>query len=502
MSKGRTKTDEQFEQALGTFFKAIGRGFIRLRNIGYLIGFLIVLAVTAYLIMQRDLILQSINPDGQLSVPALLIRLAWLLPIICLAVFGMIKDDACNDYEAKFASIKFCNKAGQFPELLKQREDGKKVLLSFKSPGIPLNEWRARQGDLETALDCNILKISTDLKTKTIINLETVPSSIALSTILRWHNDVTIPNASDDGFKLVAGQGLLEPVYFDLDKYPHALIAGTTGSGKSVVLKVLLWQCIQKGATPYMIDFKGGIELTAFERFGEVVYERDKALDLLKELNAEMKLRLALFREEGVKNLLEYNKKYPEHQLTRIVVACDEVAEMLDKTGLSTADAAIYKEIEKEMSSIARLGRAPGINMLLGTQRPDAKVIVGQIKNNLPIRISGRMTDVHASEMVLGNTKAADLGDIRGRFLYTVGSDTYEFQGYLFEDNDITYGQYQEGVMLLDETSEKDTNRICYEFDKEDAKARFDDEFEEEEKQYDEEEHSKKPRRRGLNYDD
>ena len=103
--------------------------------------------------------------------------------------------------------------------------------------------------------------------------------------------------------------------------------------------------------------------------------------------------------------------------------------------------------------------------------------------------------------MVLGNTKAADLGDIRGRFLYTVGSDTYEFQGYLFEDNDITYGQYHEGVMLLDETSEKDTNRICYEFDKEDAEVNFDEEIEEGERQC-KEKHSKKPRRRGLNYDD
>ena len=111
------------------------------------------------------------------------------------------------------------------------------------------------------------------------------------------------------------------------------------------------------------------------------------------------------------------------------------------------------------------------------------------------------MTDVHASEMVLGNTKAADLGDIRGRFLYTVGSDTFEFQGYLFEDMDITYGQYQEGLMLLDETSREDTNRICHEFDKEDSKVNFDEEIEEGERQC-EEKHSKEPRRRGLNFDD
>lgn len=124
---------------------------------------------------------------------------------------------------------------------------------------------------------------------------------------------------------------------------------------------------------------------------------------------------------------------------------------MLDKTGLQAADKAIFYEIEREMSSLARLSRAPGINMLLATQRPDAKVLVGQIKNNLPIRISGRMVDPQASEMVLGNTKAAELGDVLGRFLYSVGSDTWEFQAYNFQDTDIRPGDYQRGRLLLDQ---------------------------------------------------
>ena len=181
------------------------------------------------------------------------------------------------------------------------------------------------------------------------------------------------------------------------------------------------------------------------------MFDRNKALDLLKEINKELALRLDLFRDCGVKKLPEYNRKFPDKELTRIVIACDEVAEMLDKTGLSSSDAAIYKEIEKELSTIARLGRAPGIHMLLGTQRPDAKVIVGQIKNNLPIRISGRMTDVQASEMVLGNSKAVTISDTKGRFMYTVGSDTFEFQAYNFQDSDIIPGNYRRGTMLIDE---------------------------------------------------
>ena len=97
--------------------------------------------------------------------------------------------------------------------------------------------------------------------------------------------------------------------------------------------------------------------------------------------------------------------------------------------------------------------------MLLATQRPDAKVIVGQIKNNLPIRISGRMVDSQASEMVLGNTKAAELGDTLGRFMYSVGADTWEFQAYNFQDSDIRPGNYQRGKMLLDEQEGLDVVR-------------------------------------------
>lgn len=457
----RTKRDEQLEQAVGTFFKSIWKGILKLKNLSFLLIFVIVVFATIIMMMQREMIMEKMDLDEAITIQSLVLRLVWLLPFVCLCIFGAIDSEKKDDYAEKFASIKFCSKSGQYPILIKQREEGKTTYLSFKSQGITMSEWRSRKEDLEAVLDCNILRISTDSDTKTIINLDTVSSDISIPEKIRWNDELIIPNEKDSGFSLVAGQEQLDQVILDLNKYPHALIAGTTGSGKSVVLRVLLWECIKKGATPYFIDFKGGIELTAFEQFGEVVYERDQALDLLKELTAELKLRLALFRNEGVKNLIEYNNKFPDKKLTRVVIGCDEVAEMLDKTGLSAADAAIYKEIEKEMSTIARLGRAPGINMLLGTQRPDAKVIVGQIKNNLPIRICGRMTDVHASEMVLGNTLATTLNsEIRGRFLYNVGADTFEFQGYLFEDSDIIYGNYREGVMLVDGINSNDAAQI------------------------------------------
>ncbi len=441
MKKNNNQADEFIEKLFISIIKGI-------KNMGQnmllLFVFLASIGLTAYLITNQQILLPKWNPEGVI-VKQLLFYAAWSLPVWLLAVYGVIEKKTDNSYKEKFESIKFCNKSGQYPELIDKYSDGKKEILSFKTAGIPITEWREKQVLLESALDCNILKIKMDTKTKTIITLETVTSDFSIGTDIPWNQDYI----SNEEFEIVAGEGILDRVKFNFNKYPHALIAGVTGSGKSVLLRLFLWEFICKGATPYMIDFKGGIELTDFEMYGEVVYDRNKALDLLKEINQELTARLNLFRNLGVKNLSEYNKRFPDQELTRIVIACDEVAEMLDKTGLSAADAVIYKEIEKEMSTIARLGRAPGIHMLLGTQRPDAKIIIGQIKNNLPIRISGRMTDTHASEMVLGNTKATSLGETLGRFMYTVGSDTFEFQGYNFSEGDIIPGNYQRGKMLI-----------------------------------------------------
>lgn len=150
-------------------------------------------------------------------------------------------------------------------------------------------------------------------------------------------------------------------------------------------------------------------------------------------LTKENAKRLNLFREMEVKNLYEYNQK-TNSNLCRVVVIVDELAELLDSTGLSKEEKELLAGIEKELSTLARLSRATGINLLLGVQRPDAKVITGQIKSNVPVRICGRFADNSASEIVLSNTKAKDLKDIKGRFLIKLGADTDEFQAYYFDD--------------------------------------------------------------------
>ena len=170
----------------------------------------------------------------------------------------------------------------------------------------------------------------------------------------------------------------------------------------------------------------------------------------------ENQKRLALFRKLKVKNLPEYNQKTGKN-LCRIGVFCEEIAEMLDKKGISKEEKPIYEALERHISSLARLSRATGINLFLGVQRPDANVLTGQIKNNIVVRICGRFADKSASEIVLNSTAAVDLPDIKGRFLYLKGNELMEFQAYYFDDEKMLHDvEGTSGTMLIDENNSSD----------------------------------------------
>ena len=153
-------------------------------------------------------------------------------------------------------------------------------------------------------------------------------------------------------------------------------------------------------------------------------------LDLLDGLVDELNRRKALFGAEGHPNLGAYNKAKGDH-LPRLIFACDEVAEVLDKTGADSERKKLLAQIENRLATIARLGRAFGVHLILATQRPDVNILPGQIKNNLDFRVCGRAESV-LSGIILGNSTADEQipKDARGRF---ITGDGVVFQGYLID---------------------------------------------------------------------
>lgn len=241
----------------------------------------------------------------------------------------------------------------------------KRYCFFFQST-IPLSEWRSSRERLETALDCSIIKIENG-RNKRTVKLTTLPSDYKIPTMVKWSEEYR----NEKNGVLTLGISALDPISFNLNRVPHVLVAGETGSGKSVILRCLLWQLIEQGARVYMIDFKGGVEFgKQYEQYGEVITERERALQVLELLVRENEYRLHIFRDLEVKNLDEYNKKTKQN-LCRIGVFTDELAEMLDKKGVAKEEREIYEKIEGRLSTLARLSRATGINLFMGVQRPD-----------------------------------------------------------------------------------------------------------------------------------
>lgn len=369
----------------------------------------------------------------------------WLLltsPALYLCLLGGLLKKQKN-YERYLIEIGFVGKDKKCPHFCGSAWDGKKQILFFKS-NIPLAEWKGARARLETALDCNILRMEYG-NSKRVVRLTILPADFRIPEMITWDDE----NCSKRSGTITVGQSALDSITFDLNRVPHVLVAGETGSGKSVILRCILWQMILQGSRVYMIDFKGGVEFgRQYERFGEVITDRERALKVLDMLVEENARRLQIFRNMEVKNLAEYNRKTGQN-LCRIGVFSDELAEMLDKKGVSKEQRKLYEELEGKLSTLARLSRATGINLFLGVQRPDATVLTGQIKNNIPVRISGRFADKTASEIVLGNTDAVELPDIKGRFLYKVGNETVEFQSYYFDDEKMLHDvNVEQGSML------------------------------------------------------
>ncbi len=448
-----TEVFKGFFTCIKVIFGSFFCGIKKLKNKKVLIGFLVVLVIAVLGFFLIDPISKNKLTEQEIK----FISIGFMaLPFTYLLFVGSAEDKAKDKMKKCFQDIGFKGRDNKYPYLCGVHKNGKKLLYVFKS-NIPINDWKSNRERLEQALDCNIMRIEYG-ENKKIIKLTTVPNECKIPEMIEW-NDSNIQKSA----VMIVGVGAIEKVTFNLNRTPHVLIAGETGSGKSVILRELLWQMIYQGCRLYMIDFKGGVEFgKRYEKYGEVVTERERALEILSGLVYENQYRLTIFRDLEVKNLDEYNRKTNQH-LCRVGVFIDEIAEMLDKKGMSKEDKALCEQLEGKLSTLARLSRATGINLFIGVQRPDANVLTGQIKNNIPVRICGRFADRTASEIVLGNTDATELPDIKGRFLYKVGNETIEFQSFLFDDDTMLKDiSVEVGDMLTEApvTYEKPQNKV------------------------------------------
>jgi len=275
------------------------------------------------------------------------------------------------------------------------------------------------QDDLAMALSAETIRIQAPIPGKDVVGIE-IPNDTVDTIFLRDLLDSKLFKESKSPLTLALGKDIVgKPFITDLKKLPHLLIAGTTGSGKSVGINAMILSLLYKNSPDQlrllMIDPKM-LEFSIYNDIPHlltpVITKAKQAIVALANMVMEMERRYELMSETRTKNIENYNEKIKrdggEH-LPYIVVIIDELADLMMTSG---------KEVEHSIGRLAQMARASGIHLIVATQRPSVDVVTGLIKANLPSRISYRVGQKVDSKIILDQQGAESLLG-RGDMLFT-----------------------------------------------------------------------------------
>ena len=294
-----------------------------------------------------------------------------------------------------------------------------------------------REKDLALALRTPSIRIETPVMGKSLVGIEVpnpTPQLVTLRNVIQSDEYTKIRGTAK--LPVPVGKGSEgETIVIDLAKMPHLLVAGSTGSGKSVFINTIISSLlIEKSPAEVrllLIDPKR-VELTPFNGvphlLEDVVVETDQVVGLLSGLIREMMDRYRKLEEMGVRNIDAYNQKAPD-PLPYIVTAVDELADLMMTSSV---------EVEQKLCRLAQLGRATGIHLVVATQRPSVDVLTGLIKANFPSRVSFALTSQVDSRTILDTAGAEKLLG-KGDMLYqSVDMSRAErVQGVFISDDEI-----------------------------------------------------------------
>jgi S-DNA-T family DNA segregation ATPase FtsK/SpoIIIE len=305
------------------------------------------------------------------------------------------------------------------------------------SPGVKISRIVSLQDDIALALAARGIRIIAPIPGKSVIGVE-IPNSE--SAIVRARSVISKLKESKAELPLAIGKTIVGEVYIaDLATMPHLLIAGSTGSGKSVginmIITSLLYSKHPSEIKFAMVDPKK-IELSFYKKLSkhylattpdldeEIITSPQNALLLLKSIEIEMEKRYDKLAKLGVRNIVDYNKKVADprklpgethgivhYKLPYIIIIIDELADLMITSG---------KEVEGPITRLAQLARAVGIHLIVATQRPSVNVITGVIKANFSARIAYHVASKTDSRTILDMNGAEQLLG-RGDMLFLPG---------------------------------------------------------------------------------
>jgi len=337
--------------------------------------------------------------------------------------------------------------------------------------GIKLAKITALGQDLSLALAAHPIRIEAPIPGKSLVGIE-VPNKAA--AVVRLGSLMTFPEFTSSGsLGFILGRDVTgEPIMANLEKMPHMLIAGSTGSGKSVAIHALIVSLLYKNSPEtlklIMIDPKR-VELTAYNNIphliSPVITEGKKALGVFRWAISEMEKRYIQLESAGARDIKSYNKSHPGEILPYIVIVVDELADLM---------AAYGKDIESSIVRLAQMARATGIHLVLSTQRPSVEVITGLIKANIPARVALKVASQVDSRTILDMAGAEKLlggGDMlfmsadvtkpkRIQGAYLSEEELNSVAGFIRENNESD--EIPDSKMFNTENERKDINDINF----------------------------------------
>jgi S-DNA-T family DNA segregation ATPase FtsK/SpoIIIE len=275
------------------------------------------------------------------------------------------------------------------------------------------------QDDLAMALSAETIRIQAPIPGKDVVGIE-IPNETVDTIYLRELLDDKLFKEASSPLTIVLGKDIVgKPFVTDLKKLPHLLIAGTTGSGKSVGINGMILSLLYKNSPDQLRLLMIDPKMLEFSTYNDiphlltpVITKPKQAIVALNNMVAEMERRYELMAETRTKNIENYNEKVKKEggeHFPYIVVIIDELADLMMTSG---------KDVEISIARLAQKSRACGIHLIVATQRPSVDVVTGLIKANLPSRISYRVGQKVDSKIILDQMGAESLLG-RGDMLFT-----------------------------------------------------------------------------------
>ncbi len=287
------------------------------------------------------------------------------------------------------------------------------------APSVKVSRILGLSDDLAMTLCAESIRIQAPIKGKDVVGIE-IPNSQSQIIYLREILESELFQKSSSPLTLALGKDIVgNPFITDLKKLPHLLIAGTTGSGKSVGVNAMILSLLYKNPPnqlklvmidPKMVEFSIYADIPHL--LTPIITDPKKAIGALQSVAKEMERRYSLMSEYKVKTIDSYNEQAPNNGVEAfpyLIVVIDELADLMMTGG---------KEAEFPIARIAQMGRASGLHLIVATQRPSVDVVTGLIKTNLPSRVSFRVGTKIDSKVILDTDGAQSLLG-KGDMLFT-----------------------------------------------------------------------------------